>query len=504
MFNIPEVNVIKKNWRQVELRIALCYPNVYRAGMSGLTIQLLYALFNSREDVVCERFFLPTENEPLLSLESNQPLNRFNVLAFSFQYEEDYLKALQMLLNSGVELDRKRRAGRPIIIAGGPCITENPEPLRDFFDIFIIGEVEPILDDLINEIKVSVEKREVENFKGRRGFLTPEDETVHRIWLKNLDDGPHPIAQVIPKVEPNSPYQPIFGDVFTVEVVRGCARRCKFCLMGAIGRPIRERSLANVKEIIDEGLKHTPTTKVSLIGAGISDYSKLEEVCEYIIDRELEISIPSLSVNRINENLIRLLVKGKQRTISIAPETGSQELRKQIYKNIKNEQILDAAKIAYKEGVKNLKMYFIIGLPDETEEDVKAIAKLSKQVASTGFGRRAVRVSINPLIPKPHTSFQFLDFKSSSYLKTSFKKIEKELHGDARFRIEILDINHAKFQAALSRGDRKLGTALSKAARYGGGMGGLRRALKEEKLSLESYLSDLKPTGSFPWSNIYV
>ena len=294
---VPELNVIKKDWRKVDLRIALCYPNVYRAGMTGLTVRLLYALLNSREDVLCERFFLPDSKEPLRSLESNQSLEKFDVVAFTLQYEEDYLNVMRMLLLSGFSPKRAdRKPGDPLVIAGGPCATANPEPLADYIDLFVIGEAEPVLDELIDCIKSFKDPlSHVVEFADLKGVYVPEvSNLTRRVWVRNLDDAPHPLAQQVPLVDERSRHMTIFGQAFAVEVSRGCSRRCRFCLLRHIGHPKRERSIERAKEILSEGIRYTPVGKVSLIGASIFDYSGLEEICEHVVSRGLELAIPSI------------------------------------------------------------------------------------------------------------------------------------------------------------------------------------------------------------------
>ena len=504
MLPFKEENVVRKDWRKVDLKIALCYPNVYRAGMSGLTVQLLYALLNSREDVVCERFFLPTKNEPLLSVESNQPLNKFDVVAFTFQYEEDYVNALRMLIDSKIEVWVEKRRAKPILVAGGPCIFENPTPLRQFIDLFVVGEIEPLLDEFVDGLKESVKEKTVENFREKDGYLTPTSNLTRKVYIKDLDEAPHPIAQVIPNVDSNSSYLPVFGRTFTVEVMRGCPGRCRFCLISHVNKPMRKRSVKKLEEIIGEGLKYTKVSKVTLIGAGVAYYPKLEDICEYITGLGLKISVSSLAANLVTEKLVECLVKGGQRTITLAPETGSDEFRRKVVgKPLTNEQILDASKVALKKGIRNIKLYFVIGFPGEKEEDIESIVELSRKIAELGFGPKSVRLSINPLIPKPHTPFQFCKIMPIDYLKKAYMKVKNKLR-DKRIEVEGFNPKHAYIQTALSMGNQKLGEIIFKVAKYGGNLGSWRRVLKKEKISLESLLQPPRLDEEPVWSIVDV
>jgi len=502
-----ELNVIKKDWRKVDIRIALCYPNAYRAGMSGLTIRLLYALLNSREDVLCERFFIPTLGEPWKSLESNQPLRKFDVVAFTLQYEEDYTNVVRMLLESGVPPRREdRRTEDPIVMAGGPCATANPEPLADYVDIFVIGEAEPVLDPLIDRIKaVQDPSRHMGEFSDLKGVYVSEvSNLTERTWVRNLDSAPHPLAQQIPLVDEHSPYMTVFGKAFAVETVRGCSRCCRFCLLRHISQPKRERSLGKVLEIVEEGLSYTPVDKVTLIGASIFDYPHLEDLCESIVSRGLELAVPSIRPETVTERLANMLAEGKQRNVTIAPDAASPHTQRIANKRMDEATIIDAAKTLLSRGVNRLKLYFVIGLPGESREDIEAIADLSSRIAELGYGPKAVHLSINPLIPKPHTPFQWEKTPSVSYVRESLNLLRKTLKADSRILIESLDARHARIQALLSLGDRKVGKVIELAARYGGGLGAWRRALKECRASLEMYAGERSVDKPLPWDRIKV
>jgi radical SAM superfamily enzyme YgiQ (UPF0313 family) len=504
---IPELNLIKKDWRKVDLKVALCYPNVYRAGMTGLTVRLLYALFNAREDVLCERFFIPTMKEPWKSLESHQPLRKFDVIAFTLQYEEDYPNVVQMLLESDIPPRREnRKAGDPLVIAGGPCATANPEPLADYVDLFVIGEAEPVLYPLIDQIKAFENPLgHVEEFADVKGvYVTKISNPTERVWVRNLDEALHPLAQQIPLVDERSPYMTVFGKTFAVETVRGCSRRCRFCLLRHISQPRRERSLKKVEEIIDEGLRHTPVGKVSFIGASIFDYSRLEDVCEIAVSRGLELSIPSIRPESITERLATLLAKGHQRNISMAPDAASHRMCEIIDKRTDEAAIIGAAKTLLSQGINRLKLYFIVGLPGETPKDIEAIADLSKKIADIGYGSKAIHLSVNPLVPKPHTPFQWERVPPVPHVRENLKLLKKRLKGDSRFVIRSLDPRRARIQAFLSLGDRKIGRVVELAARYGGGLGSWRRAMKECGVSLDSYMCKKRFEEPMPWDKIDV
>jgi len=504
---IPEANVIKKDWRRANLKIGLCYPNVYRAGMSGLVVRLLYALFNIRDDVLCERFFIPTRQEPWLSLESSQPLSKFDVVAFTLQYEEDYVNVIRMLSRSGIPLRREnRKAKDPIVIAGGPCATANPEPLADYIDLFFIGEVESFLDEVVDRlIDCKDSKRNVEAFADVNGIYVPQEPNLtKRVMVSNLDEAFHPVAQQVPIVDEHSHYMTIFGRALAVEETRGCSRSCRFCLLRHINFPMRERSLMKIENIIYEGMKKTPVNKVSLIGASIFDHPRLEDVCEYIVSQGYELSIPSLRPENITENLAKMLIKGKQRNVTMAPDGGSTRIREIICKQMDDETLIDAAKILLKNGLKRLKLYFIIGLPKETPNDVKAIVELSKKIAGAGYGEKAIHLSINPFVPKPHTPFQWEKVTSLPDIRESLNLIKKLLRSDRRFIVEGMDPRHAQVQALLSLGDRQIGKTIELASLYGGSLGAWRRAMKETNVSFDKYLQERNFDDPLPWDKIDV
>jgi len=509
---VPEANVVVKDWRRVELKIALCYPNIYRVGMAGLPIRLLYALFNSREDVACERFFLPGEGLDLpepLSMESGKPLSDFDVIAFTFQYEWDYVNAVRMLLMAGIRPRReeRRRAGGPLVLAGGPCVMENPMPMSDFVDIFAIGDVEALLDPLVDGLKdalCSGKPGPVKDLADIKGLFVPgSSERAERVWLRGLDESPAPEAQLLPLVE-KGPLASPFGVTFNLEVTRGCGRGCRFCLIDHITRPRRDRSVENALEKLDLGLRLTPAKKVLLVGAGISDHRGLKDVCEHVLDMGYELSVPSIRPDKVDEELVSLLARGGQRRLTIAPDGPTPRMRYIINKQMDDEIVLDACKAILKCGMKAVKLYFIIGLPGEREEDVRAIVELVKAVANLGFGPKGVHVSINPLVPKPWTPFQWAGMADLAYIRSCLRAIRSGLKGDGRIVLSGLDPRVARLQAVLSLGGPELGRAIELAAIYGGGLGAWRRAFREARIDPNAYLRPREPGEALPWEVVKI
>ncbi len=488
----------------VDLHVALCYPNTYRIGMTGLTIQLLYAMFNARGDVLCERVFMGRRGIPPISLESMQPLSKFDVLAFSFQYELDYVNALMMLRDAGIPVRRDNRdAEKPILMAGGPAVTANPTVLSDFFDLFIIGDWEPISDRVIRcLIELGVNRKNLESLEEIVGVYLPtlNQSGVKRSWIRSLDDCPHPTAQLLPKVGRWDPMSPIFGSCFSMEAVRSCDRGCCYCLACWIGRPKRERSLKKLDAILEDAKKYTPVPKISLIGAGVSDHSQLKEIPSLVSSKGFQLSVPSLRVESISQEIAHAIVKGGQRTVSLAPESASLALRRSIGKDMDEDSLLEASKILYESGVKKLKLYFLIGLPGEEERDVMLIPGLARRILKTGFSE--VVLSVNPFVPKPHTPFQREHFADIDYLRKCHRLISSSTR-TRLIRVEGTDPKYAQIQAVLSVGGPEVGKVVESVSLHGPSLGIWRRAFKEFGLPPQGLLdSRLHKTDPLPWDFI--
>ena len=463
-------------------------------------MQLLYAMLNAREDTVCERVFMEKRGCPF-SLESRQPLSRFDVIAFSLQYEGDYVNALSMLRDASIPLRRVGRdGGAPVLIAGGPAVTANPTVLSEFFDLFIIGEWEPISERVVDCLKEATSgKEQLGSLRDVRGVYLPDldQSVIQRSWAKDLDECPHPTAQVIPKLEKGDAMSPIFGICFSLEAVRSCNRGCRFCLASWIGRPMREHSLRKLDEVLEDARRYTPVSKVSLIGAGISDHSRLKEIPSLVSSKGFQMSIPSLHIESIDNELAREIVEGGQRTVSLAPEAGTPELRSIIGKSLDDDRLLEVSEILHDSGVSRLKLYFMIGLPGEEEKDIASIPSLANRLLRIGFSE--VALSVNPFIPKPHTPFQRESFAGLDYLRRGFKIISSSTR-NGRIRVEGIDPRDAQIQALLSLGDSEIGKVVELVSLYGSGLGAWRRAYRELGRSPQEILASRSSrTDVLPW-----
>jgi radical SAM superfamily enzyme YgiQ (UPF0313 family) len=499
---VREFNSVVKDSSRVELLFGYCYPSTYRAGMTGLALQILYATLNTREDTSCERYFRYQTSSPALSVESGRPLRDNHIVGFTLTYEEDILNLVQMLAAGEIPvLADSREEEDPIVLVGGPVVSANPEPYVDFVDAFVIGEGDLVIHDIVNCVR-DAESRSaaMSELSVLHGVYVPSttQEYVERIVIDDLDSLPYPVAQIVPDVEANSKLEPVFGKSFLLEVTRGCGHSCKFCLVGHICRPRRTRSLDRLKELVIEGLDNTPVNKVSLIGSSLGDLDRLEELVCWIVEQDIEVSVPSLRADTVTQTLLECLVKGGQRTLTIAPETGSTRLRKMMGKGLSDEAITKAVKFAETAGYNALKMYFIIGLPSETSSDLDETASMIQAIANNTKLR--VTASVNPFVPKAQTRWQAEAQPEIDLLREKVKYIEKMLKNTPRVTLENLDLRGARIQAALSIGDRALGKVIQLAAVYGG-YGGWRRAEKEAGVRFLTLGNNLEHLSKgFPWA----
>lgn len=477
---VKEFNTVVKDSSRVDVLFGYCYPSTYRAGMTGLALQILYSILNKREDTSCERYFRHQTRSPALSMESGRKLRDNHIVGFTLTYEEDILNLIQMLESGTIPVLRDTRTNEdPIVIVGGPVVSANPEPYTDFIDAFVIGEGDLVVHEIVDKIREAESRSDaIVGLAELHGVYVPsaKQEHVGRNIIEDLDSLDYPVAQIIPDVEPDSKLEPVFGKSFLLEVTRGCGHSCRFCLVGHICRPRRTRSLNKLKQLVIEGLENTPVKKVSLIGSSLGDLDGLEDLVCWIVEQDVEVSVPSLRADSVTSNLLECLVKGGQRTLTIAPETGSSELRKIMGKGLKNEEIERAVELAEVAGYNALKMYFIIGLPGETETDVEDTAEMIRNIALKT--KMKVTASVNPFIPKAQTRWQKEPQPTIEILRQKIKHIEEGIKNIPRVYLETLDLRNARIQASLSIGDKSLGKVIQLAAEYGG-HGGWRRAEKE-------------------------
>jgi radical SAM superfamily enzyme YgiQ (UPF0313 family) len=480
---LMEQNVVIKDPRKVDLRFASCYPNLYKAAMSSLGFHIIYDFLNSREDIYCERVVYPYSE----SLESNTKLSDFDIIGFSLQYEQDYFNVLNMLDNAKIEARKENRNNDdPFIIAGGPCASSNPLPMSKFIDLFIVGEAEVILDEVLDlYLELDDPRKEIDAFLDIRGVYIP-DNPVKMAVVEDMDNACHPVRQIVPKTD-DKRFIPAFGDAFLLGVSRGCTRGCRFCMAGCIYRPRRETSLKKLFEIAEKGRKATGLDKIALIGADVSGYSKLEDLCEGLLERGFKITSPSMRIEAITDGLIDILQRSGLKTITIAPES-TWGLRKVLNKPIIDLAIYNVMKRAFKRNM-NVKLYFLVGLPTETMGDVQEMVEFIKNLSKMSKKKNAVRISINPFVPKPHTPFQWESFDYND-LKVKFDYLNENLK-NASLKVE--NLKGAFIQHLLSVGDKNMGYMIEKT---------YKRKLKFrewEKIDIKWDLED-----ELPWKNIDV
>ncbi len=524
-----ERGAVRKPWGG-RISICLLYPNSYHVGMSNLGFQTVYQRLNSEDDVVCERAFLPDPEDlqeywrtqtPLLSLESQKPLSGFDLLAFSISFENDFLNVLTLLDLAHIPLERRLRGEKdPLVMAGGVAIFLNPEPLSDFFDLFILGEAEEALGEFLEAYRRSKKNREglLKRLAEIEGIYVPgfyqvtyeEDGTiggmepeaglpwkVKRRWISKLDQFPTQSSLFTPDTE--------LKKMAIVEVNRGCPRGCRFCAACYVYHPFRNRSLPMLERLVGEAL--SDERRIGLAGTAVSDHPHLLPLCENILSLQGEVSLASLRVDSISASLIDCLKKGGVQSVAIAPEAGAERLRRVLKKGYREEEILKAVRILGEKGFSQIKSYFLIGLPSETDEEVKAILSLSKKIghqliSGRGGEKRKWKLilSVNSFVPKPATPFQWVPFEKVTDLKRKLKILRSGVKKE-----ENIELTHdlpkwAYIQTLLSLGDRRVGQILMGAHRH---QGNWEQALRETSVNPDFFVYRRRGLDEiFPWDFI--
>ncbi len=491
-----EQGTIFKDWGG-RIPIALIYPNSYYLGMSNLGFQTIYGLLNSYDNIVCERVFWDGSNRAKKSLESQRPLGDFAVVAFSISYELDYFNVVNTLKSGGIPLlATDRNQTHPLVIAGGPCIIANPEPLAPFFDCFAIGEGEAILPSMLDVLARGIRgSREelLQMLASISGIHVPrlhQGKTICRQWVPDIDDFATTSVILTPDTE--------LGNMYLMEVARGCRWGCRFCLTGFLFRPFRYRSLDSLLAQAEIGQEYKK--RIGLLGAAVYDHPDLDALVTELRRRGAQISISSIRICPLSEAVLEALAQSGTQTIALAPEAGSERLRTVINKGVADKDIHEAIDKIAEHGLRQIKLYFMIGLPTETDDDVEEMVKLAlalkERADSKGRGSQII-LNVAPFVPKAGTPFQWLPMAEAQILSHRLSMIKSRLKPKG-IEVKADSVAWAVVQGVLSRGDARLAQVLARMEARS--LSSWRRALEQCALDAEYYVNrEISPTERLPW-----
>lgn len=520
------------------LRIALAYPNTYWVGMSNLGMHTLYRMLNAHPEVTCERVFLPDPDDlerlvrsgaPLLSMETQRPVSAFDVLAFSASFENDYPNLLQILDLANVPLRAAERGDRdPLVLMGGATVSINPEPVAPFLDLCCLGEGEELVGPLIERLLTGGDRRQLlHDLAVEPGFYVPslyeplyeegELGQARFAGMRALPPAPETVTKVradlrgAERVASTAIFTPDteFGDRITVEVARGCTKGCRYCWVGYSILPFRVHAVEDVLEVVERWRPHTD--RVGLVATALLDHPEIEAIAAGLLQRGFKVFSPSLIISTLRETLLEAVVESGQQTVTIAPEAGSDRMRRLIMKKITNEEILEKVRMIFRAGVLNLKNYVIIGLPGEEEEDLQAIVDLAASMREIMIeeGRERGRIgtitlSINCLIPKPGTPFQWAQQLDAKAYKAKLKWLRRRVARIPNVVLDAMPPRSAEVQAVLSRGDRRVADLLEMWHRQGNWRRALRAWTAAGNPPLEEFLRERDPLEPVPWGHLRI